>query len=141
MNFVTSPLIGSMWPAGVRSTSLKEFQRQSVVDALLSLPVLASDDLERLLGEHPDPLLIKALFWRHYYDFDRARSLLRSPQDVGFAEYRAQLALMNGNHSEAADWLNRATGPRAGELRTIRDYCLAISANRMATNVVRGASR
>ena len=144
VNFVTSPLIGSMWPAGVRSDTLTQFRRQSLVDVLLSLPILDPDDLRRLLGEHPDPLLVKALFWRHYYDFDRAHSLVTSdtkPEVVGFAEYRAQLALMNGNPGEAADWLRGAMGPRARELRTIREYCLAISENRVATNAVRGAIR
>ena len=105
--------------------------RQSLVDAILSLPALRVEDMRRLLGPDPrDPLLVKALFWRHYFDFDRARTLLSSTpglQGPGVAEYRAQLALMNGNPREAADWLAQSVSPRAHELAAIRVYCLSIS--------------
>jgi predicted membrane-bound spermidine synthase len=127
-NFVSSPLIGSLWPHELRLASVPAFRRQAIVDALLSLPVLRVDDLAALLGDGPsDPLVVKALFWRHYFDFDRADALIRAQpglQGVGVAEYRAQLALMNGDPREAAEWLSRAMSPRARELSTIRAFCL-----------------
>lgn len=129
VNFIASPLIESLWPEGLRAASLNEFRRQSAVDAILSLPRLTVSDLQRLFGDGPiDPLLVKALFWRHGVDFDRAHALLRDAPDfqgVGVAEYRAQVALMNGDFGEAADWLARSVSPKAAEFATIRAYCLA----------------
>jgi hypothetical protein len=144
VNFVTSPLIDSLWPDALRSASLNQFKRQSLVDALLSLPALSVGDLRRILAEPPDPLLIKALFWRHYFDFDRAQSLLGTEpglQGAGLAEYRAQVALMDGNPAEAADWLSRSTSPRARELNTIREYCLLVSTNNASADEVRAKAR
>jgi spermidine synthase len=131
VNFAASPLIGSLWPDGLRAASLNEFKRQVIVDAILSLPVLQVDDLQRLLGAPPfDPLHVKALFWRHFFDFDRTRALLSAEPALsgpGLAEYRAQLALMNANPREAAAWLAQAISPRASELATIRAFCLSFA--------------
>jgi predicted membrane-bound spermidine synthase len=130
VNFASSPLIGSMWPASVRSASVSRFERQARIDALLSLPALDVGSLKRTLGPRPDPLLIKALFWRHHFDFDRADSLVRLDpglQGEGLAEYRAQIALMKGRPSEAADWLSRTASPRARELQTIRAYSQSLA--------------
>jgi spermidine synthase len=145
VNFAASPLIGSMWPPGLRAASLNEFARQSLVDAVLSLPALGVGDLQRLLGEDPiDPLLVKALFWRHNVDFDRTRALLSAEpglDGVGLAEHRAQLALMNGNPREAADWLAQSISPRASELVTIRAYCLVLAGEKAAAERLLAAAR
>jgi hypothetical protein len=136
--FATSPLIASMWPEALRAETMREFERELVVDAILSLPILRPADLQRLLGDNPrDPLIVKALFWRHYFDFERARTVLSAEpwlQGPGVAEYRAQLALMNGNPREAADWLAQSVSPRASELLTIRAYCLLIAGDKAAAD-------
>ena len=138
VNFVASPLVGSLWPDEVRAASLGEFRRQAVVDALLALPVVRLEDLETLLGDGPlDPLAVKAMFWRHSFDFDRTRAILQAQPGAGgagLAEYQAQLALMNGRPREAAEWLARAVSPRAHELLTIRAYCLVRAGDREAAN-------
>jgi len=136
VNFLTSPLVGTLWPEALRVASLSEFKRQAVVDTLLSLPTLRVEDLQALLNDRPtDPLVVKAMFWRHYFDFDRAHALMSAEpglQGAGVAEYRAQVALMNGNPREAADWLGQSVSPRAGELLTIRAYCLLGAGDRTA---------
>jgi hypothetical protein len=136
VNFLASPLVATLWPESLRVASLSGFGRQAVVDTLLSLPALRVQDLEALLAEWPtDPLVVRAMFWRHYFDFDRAHRLMTADPGVrgaGVAEYRAQVALMNGKFREAADWLAQSVSPRADELLTIRAYCLLRAGNRSA---------
>jgi spermidine synthase len=128
-NFDASPTIRALWPERVRVGTRDRFARQALVNAILSLPGLRVEDIGRMLGAFPrDPLVIKALFWRHFFDFDRVRTLLEAEPDLqgaGLAEYRAQLALMSGNPREAAAWLDRSVSPRAPYLRTIRMYALS----------------
>ena len=82
--------------------------------------------MQAFLGEgRPDPLLVKALFWRQAFDFDQVRRLLdREPQLTGddVAEYRAALEMMEGRFREAADWLARVGAARAPRVTTIAIY-------------------
>jgi hypothetical protein len=120
-------------------------QRYDVITAEPPPPRCAGvANLEALFRESPsDPLLVKALFWRHHFDFDRARALLGAEpglQGPGVAEYRAQLALMNGSPRQAADWLAQSVSPRARELLTIRAYCLLRAGERAAAERLLRAS-
>jgi spermidine synthase len=129
VNFASSPSIGALWPNDLRArTGAAAFERQSRLNTILSLPTMTVQDVQALLGDgRPDPLLVKALFWRHAFDFDRARTLLaRNPQLVGddVAEYRAELDMMEGRFKEAADRLARVGAHRAPRVRTIRMFCL-----------------
>ena len=86
-------------------------------------------DMQAFLGHgRPDPLLVKALFWRQGFDFDQVRVLLdRDPQLTGddVTEYRAALEMMEGRFREAADWLARVSAERAARVTTIRMFCLS----------------
>jgi hypothetical protein len=43
---------------------------------------------------------------------------------------------MNGNPSEAADWISRSMSPRARDLQTIREYCRLMSTNHVSVDAV-----
>ena len=128
-NFASSPSIGALWPSDLRArTDAAAFERQSRFNTILSLPTMTVRDVQALLGDgRPDPLLVKALFWRHAFDVDQVRALLaREPQLAGddVSEYRAALEMMEGRFREAADWLARVSAERAPRVMTIRMFCL-----------------
>lgn len=133
VNFESSATIRALWPGAIRAASLEGFRRQAVVSAILSLPGLRVTDIQQIFAERPrDPLVVKALFWRHFFDFDRVRTQLEAEPNLqgdGLAEYHAQRALMEGRPGEAAEWLARSTSPRAPYLRAILQYCVTAAAS------------
>ena len=129
-NFASSHAVGALWPSDLRArTDAAAFERQSRFNTILSLPSMTVRDVEAFLGDGPpDPLLVKALFWRHGFDFDQVRRLLdEEPQLTGddVTEYRAGLEMMEGRFREAADWLARVSARRAPRVMTIRMFCLS----------------
>jgi hypothetical protein len=129
-NFALSHAVGALWPSDLRArTDAAAFERESRFNTILSLPRMTVHDMQAFLGDgRPDPLLVKALFWRQGFDFDQVRGLLdREPQLTGddVAEYRAGLEMMEGRFREAADWLARVSAARAPRVTTIRMFCLS----------------
>ena len=138
-NFATSLSIGALWPSDLRArTGAADFERQSRFNTILSLPVMTVRDVEALVGGGgPDPLLVKALFWRHAFDVDLVGTLLtREPRQTGddVSEYRAALELAAGRFREAADWLARVSAERAPRVRTIRMFCVSRAAQQPSGN-------
>lgn len=132
-NFASSPSINELWPSDIRArTGAARFERQARFSTMLSLPLLTPRDLQAFLGDGPpDPLLIKAVFWRHAFDVDRARTLLEAePALTGddVAESRAAVAMAEGRFRDAADWLARVSAERAPRVSAIRQFCLARAA-------------
>ena len=130
-NFASSPSIGAVWPSDLRARpGAAAFERQSRFNTILSLPTMTVRDVQALLGDgRPDPLLVKALFWRHAFDVDLVRTLLdREPQLTGddVTEYRAATENDGGPFSRSGG-LARSRQRGAGAARHDHPDVLSIA--------------
>lgn len=129
-DFRSSTAMEALWPAEVRGrASEAAFERQARLNTILSVPALRVRQMQALLGDGmPDPLLVKALFWRHAFDFDHVAAILAArPSQSGddVIEHRAAVAMMDGRFWEAAEWLSGISADRAPRVGAIRMFCLS----------------